>query len=164
MREIELPEKRKEGWRTDPTKGETQERRGDGNIVNIGSAASFVGFPRAGIYVASKHAVHGLTQTAALELAADTDTRVSLLVPGSVKPHNYELFSESRDELNRQLIQAHPTRQILSPVGGLCPAIAGSRPRLTAATPACCRRARTASACPSGQREVALGASCRLRQ
>jgi len=161
MREIELPEKGKEGWRTDPTRGEIQERRGDGDI---GSAASVVGFPRAGIYVASKHAVHGLTQTAALELAADTDTRVSLLVPGSVKPHNYELFSESRDELKRQLIQAHPTKQILSAVGGLRPGHFRLSPRLTAATPACCRPARTASACPSGRREVALGASCRLRQ
>jgi len=115
MRCNEPPQKRKEGWRTDPTKGETRERSGYGRIVNVGSAAAFVGFPRAGIYIASKHAVHGLTQTAALELAADTDIRVNLLVPGSVKTHNYELFSESRDELKQLLIQAHPTKQILLP-------------------------------------------------
>lgn len=98
MRQNVPPQKRKEGWRTDPGKGETRERAGYGRIVNIGSAAAFIGFPRAGIYIASKHAVQGLTQTAALELAADTDIRVNLLVPGSVKTHNYELFSESRDE------------------------------------------------------------------
>jgi len=115
MRRNEPPRKRKEGWRTDLGKGETGERSGYGRIVNIGSAAAFIGFPRAGIYIASKHAVHGLTQTAALELAADTDIRVNLLVPGSVKTHNYELFSEGRDELKKQLIQGHPTKQILLP-------------------------------------------------
>ncbi len=115
MRKNEPPKKRAEGWRTDPAKGETRERSGYGRIVNIGSAAAFVGFPRAGIYIASKHAVHGLTQTAALELAAETDIRVNLLVPGSVKTHNYELFSEGRDEFKRLLIQAHPTQQILLP-------------------------------------------------
>lgn len=89
---------------TDASKGETQARSGYGRIVNVGSAASFVGFPRAGVYIASKHAVHGLTQTAAIELAADTDIRVSMVVPGSVKTHNYELFTESRDEMKKGLI------------------------------------------------------------
>lgn len=115
MRNNQPPDKRRDGWRTDPGRGETSKRAGYGRIVNIGSAAAFVGFPRAGIYIASKHAVQGLTQTAALELAADTDIRVNLLVPGSVKTHNYELFSESRDELKKLLIQAHPTKQILLP-------------------------------------------------
>ncbi len=115
MRRNVPPPKRREGWRTDPTKGETRERSGYGRIVNVGSAAAFVGFPRAGIYIASKHAVQGLTQTAALELAADTDIRVNLLVPGSVKTHNDELFSEGRDEFKKLLIQAHPTKQILLP-------------------------------------------------
>lgn len=115
MRANDPPPKRRDGWRTDPARGETQARRGYGRIVNIGSAAAFVGFPRAGIYIASKHAVHGLTQTAALELATDTDIRVNLLVPGSVKTHNYELFSEGRDELKELLIGGHPTKQILLP-------------------------------------------------
>lgn len=57
----------------------------------------------------------GLTQTAALELAADTDIRASLLVPGSVKTHNDELFSEGRDEFKMLPIQAHPVKQILLP-------------------------------------------------
>lgn len=115
MRRNEPPMKRKEAWHTDPTKGESTRRTGYGRIINLGSAAAFIGFPRAGIYIASKHAVQGLTQTAALELAADTDIRVNLLVPGSVKTHNYELFTESRDEFKKLLIQAHPTKQILLP-------------------------------------------------
>ena len=115
MRKNEPPRKRKEGWHTDPAKGETQERSGYGRIVNVGSAAAFIGFPRAGIYITSKHAVHGLTQTAAIELAADTDIRVNMVVPGSIKTHNYELFSESKDEMKKLLIQGHATKQILLP-------------------------------------------------
>lgn len=115
MRRNEPPQKRREGWRTDPTKGETQGRSGYGRIVNVGSAAAFVGFPRAGVYIASKHAVHGLTQTAAIELAADTDIRINMVVPGSIKTHNYELFTESQDEMKRLLIRGHPTKQILLP-------------------------------------------------
>jgi len=115
MRKNEPPQKRKDGWHTDPGKGETQARSGYGRIVNVGSAASFIGFPRAGIYIASKHAVHGLTQTAAIELAAETDIRVNMVVPGSIKTHNYELFSESKDELKKLLIGAHATKQILLP-------------------------------------------------
>ncbi|MGI8741562.1 MAG: SDR family oxidoreductase [Bryobacteraceae bacterium] len=115
MRRNEPPKKRKEGWHTDPDKGETKVRSGYGRIVNVGSAAAFIGFPRAGIYIASKHAVHGLTQTAAIELAADTDIRVNMVVPGSIKTHNYELFSESQDEIKKLLIGAHATKQILLP-------------------------------------------------
>jgi|GEM_PF-329056 len=115
MRRNEPPQKRKNGRHTDPSKGETQNRSGYGRIINVGSAASFIGFPRAGIYIASKHAVHGLTQAAALELAAETDIRVNMVVPGSVKTHNYELFTESRDEMKKLLIQGHATKQILLP-------------------------------------------------
>ena len=41
--------------------------RGGGAIVNCASVAGLIGFPNIGIYIASKHAVIGLTKTAASE-------------------------------------------------------------------------------------------------
>ena len=44
-------------------------KQGNGAIVNCASIAGLVGFPAASAYVASKHAVVGMTKTAALENA-----------------------------------------------------------------------------------------------
>ena len=115
MRKNEPSKKRAKAVEADTEHGATKQRSGYGKIVNVGSAASFISFPQAGIYVASKHALLGLTQNAAVELAADTDIRVNMVVPGSVKTHNYELFSEGKNEMKKGMIKNHPTNQILMP-------------------------------------------------
>ncbi|BDD06754.1 SDR family oxidoreductase [Aureibacter tunicatorum] len=115
MRRNEPSAKRKNTGAEYAGPGTTMKRSGYGRIVNIGSAAAFIGFPRAGMYIASKHALMGLTQTAAIELAADTDIRVNMVVPGSVKTHNYELFTEGSEEMKAGMIAAHCTKQILMP-------------------------------------------------
>lgn len=115
MRKNAPPQKRIDGWATDPSVNETTARSGYGRIVNVGSAAAFIGFARAGIYIASKHALLGLTRTAALELAAETDIRVNMVVPGSVKTWNYELFTEGELEAKKILVSRHPTNQALMP-------------------------------------------------
>ena len=51
--------------------------QGRGSIVNISSAYGHVGAPGASVYVASKHAVEGLTKSAALEVAAVGSARQS---------------------------------------------------------------------------------------
>jgi NAD(P)-dependent dehydrogenase (short-subunit alcohol dehydrogenase family) len=56
---------------------------GGGAIVNIASILGSVGFGGAGAYVATKHALLGLTRTAALDHAAD-GIRVNAVGPGFI--------------------------------------------------------------------------------
>src|ERR1700687_6165248 len=58
--------------------------QGSGSIVNVSSAYGSIGAPEASVYVASKHAVEGLTRSAALE-AAELGVRVNVVAPG---PHD----------------------------------------------------------------------------
>jgi NAD(P)-dependent dehydrogenase (short-subunit alcohol dehydrogenase family) len=54
-----------------------------GAVVNTASAAGLVGVPGLSPYCASKHAIIGLTKTAALENVAD-GVRVNAVLPGSI--------------------------------------------------------------------------------
>ncbi len=57
---------------------------GGGAIVNTASVMSTVGLPGASVYVASKHAVLGLTRSAALEYAQQ-GIRINAISPGGVE-------------------------------------------------------------------------------
>jgi NAD(P)-dependent dehydrogenase (short-subunit alcohol dehydrogenase family) len=59
------------------------QRQGHGSIVNAASIAGLVALRHSGAYVAAKHAVVGVTRTAALEYAS-TGIRVNAVCPGFV--------------------------------------------------------------------------------
>jgi len=56
----------------------------DSAIVNCSSVAGIKGFPNAAAYVASKHALIGLTKTAAIE-AASSGLRINCICPGVIE-------------------------------------------------------------------------------
>src|SRR5881296_4127929 len=58
--------------------------QGNGSIVNISSTYGHTGAAGASVYSASKHAVEGLTKSAALEAAA-SGVRVNMVSPGPIE-------------------------------------------------------------------------------
>src|ERR1700704_4083656 len=58
--------------------------QGEGSIVNISSTYGHTGAAGASVYSASKHAVEGLTKSAALEAAA-SGVRVNMVAPGPIE-------------------------------------------------------------------------------
>jgi len=67
--------------------------QGEGHIVNTGSMGGLIAAPGLGAYIATKHAVVGLSETLYLELR-DTGVGLSVLCPGLVATR---LFSSTRN-------------------------------------------------------------------
>lgn len=81
--------------------------RGGGSIVNCSSIAGLVGFASSPAYVASKHAVVGLTRTAALDLATD-GIRVNAVCPGVVDTEMITRFTHGEQEAESALVAMEP--------------------------------------------------------
>jgi NAD(P)-dependent dehydrogenase (short-subunit alcohol dehydrogenase family) len=87
--------------------------KGSGSIVNVSSAYGSVGAPGASVYAASKHAVEGMTKSAALEVAG-TGVRVNVVAPGTTDTGMLTRFT-STDENKAALVSTVPVKRLAKP-------------------------------------------------
>jgi NAD(P)-dependent dehydrogenase (short-subunit alcohol dehydrogenase family) len=73
-------------------------KAGKGSIINVSSGAVFTTLPFQSPYVGSKHAIAGLTKTAALELAT-SNVRVNAIAPGPVNTGMLDTIRANRTHL-----------------------------------------------------------------
>ncbi|HEY4765570.1 MAG TPA: glucose 1-dehydrogenase [Candidatus Sulfotelmatobacter sp.] len=87
--------------------------QGSGSIVNISSTYGHVGAAGASVYVASKHAVEGLTKSAALEVAG-TGVRVNVIAVGATDTGMLTRFTST--EANKAaLVTTVPLKRLATP-------------------------------------------------
>ena len=84
-----------------------------GSIVNVSSTYGRTGAAGASVYVASKHAVEGLTKSAALE-AASSGVRVNVIAPGPIETGMLNRFTGT-DERKAGLTATVPLHRVGRP-------------------------------------------------
>lgn len=84
-----------------------------GAIINISSVAGHRGSPVAAIYAATKHAVEGLTKSAALEAAA-TGVRVNAVAPGPIETEMLTRFTGNAEK-KAAFVDALPLKRAGTP-------------------------------------------------
>jgi len=87
--------------------------QGSGSIINISSTLGQRTVPGASVYAATKHAVEGLTKTAALE-AASANVRVNAVAPGPIDTEMLDRFTVN-SERKAGLIAGVPLKRMGRP-------------------------------------------------
>lgn len=87
---------------------------GGGVIVNNASVAGLVGFAGIPAYTASKHAVVGLTRTAALEYA-ERGIRVNAVCPGVIDTEMIHRFTGDDPQVTASLLATEPVGRLGRP-------------------------------------------------
>jgi len=89
-------------------------KQGKGAIVNCASVAGLIGFPGLPAYVASKHAVAGLTKTAALENTKQ-NIRVNAVCPGVIHTSMIDRITGKDKVVEKQYIDMEPIGRMGKP-------------------------------------------------
>ena len=86
-------------------------KSGGGSIVNVSSIAGHIGLAQASIYVATKHAVEGLTKSVAVEFAKQ-GIRVNAVAPGAIDTEMVDRFAGKEGDARNWLISQHPVGRL----------------------------------------------------
>jgi NAD(P)-dependent dehydrogenase (short-subunit alcohol dehydrogenase family) len=91
-------------------------KQNSGSIINTGSIAGLIGSPEIAVYSASKHAVIGLTKSAAMECSA-TAVRVNCVCPGLIDSRMLSAIIEGRNPgnapvPNERIVERIPARRL----------------------------------------------------
>ena len=86
-------------------------KTGGGAIINVSSIAGHIGMPQASIYVATKHAVEGLTKAVAIEFAKQ-GIRVNAVAPGAIDTEMVDRFAGKEGDVRNWLISQHPVGRL----------------------------------------------------
>lgn len=89
-------------------------KQGGGAIVNTSSQGGVTGFPGQAAYIACKHAVIGLTQTAAIDYAAK-GIRINAICPGAIRTPMAEELIRRNPDLEQELIRDIPAGRLGKP-------------------------------------------------
>jgi NAD(P)-dependent dehydrogenase (short-subunit alcohol dehydrogenase family) len=94
-------------------------KQNKGSIINTASIAGLIGSPDIAVYSASKHAVIGLTRSAALECSA-TGVRVNCVCPGLIDSRMLSAIIEGRNPgnapvPNERIVERIPARRLGQP-------------------------------------------------
>jgi len=82
-------------------------KQGGGVIINTSSVAGHIGMAGASVYIASKHAVEGLTKAAAMEYAKQ-GIRVNAVAPAVIETDMFERFTGGNEEAANYMRSLHP--------------------------------------------------------
>lgn len=82
-------------------------KQGGGAIVNTASVAGLVGAPLMPLYAASKHAVVGMTKTAAAEYGK-AGIRINSVCPGIIRTPMLERALEREPRREKSIVKMHP--------------------------------------------------------